>query len=263
VTVTVAATCTACGACLATCPERALVPAPRRPAVIDVLCTDCLACLEVCPVDAIVPSAPVDPIEPVHPIETASYRILAERVDLSAWPAGDRDVVARMVHATADESFAGTARIGERAVEAAVAALAAGAPVVCDARMVVAGIPSVAGAVCLLDEVPEAAPGDTRSAAAIRLAAERYPDGALWVIGNAPTALFALLELHAAGTMRPAAVIGLPVGYVGAAESKDAVWGGPLRPVAITNTGVRGGSPAAAGAVNALARLARARTGST
>jgi precorrin-8X/cobalt-precorrin-8 methylmutase len=251
-TVTVAATCTACGACLITCPEHALVPAPRRPAVIDVLCTDCLACLEVCPVDAIIPTGPI------HPIEQASYRILAERVDLSAWEAGARDVVARMVHATADESFAASARIGEQAVEAAVAALAAEAPVVCDARMVVAGIPSVPGAVCLLGEVPDAVPGDTRSAAAIRLAAERYPDGALWVIGNAPTALFALLELHAAGVVRPAAVVGLPVGYVGAAESKDALWTGSLQPVAITNTGVRGGSPAAAGAVNALARLSRA-----
>jgi precorrin-8X/cobalt-precorrin-8 methylmutase len=225
--------------------------------VIDRLCTDCLACLEVCPVDAIVPSSPV------HPIEEASYRILAERVDLSAWKPGARDVVARMVHATADESFAATARIGEEAVEAAVAALAAGGPVVCDARMVVAGLPSVPAAVCLLDEVPSAAPGDTRSAAAIRLAAERYADGALWVIGNAPTALFALLELHATGRVRPAAVVGLPVGYVGAAESKEALWDSPLRPLAITNVGVRGGSPAAAGAVNALARLARAGRPST
>ena len=249
-TVTVDARCTACGACIVTCPERALRPAPKRPAVLDALCTDCLACLEVCPVDAISPS-------PVHPIEAESYRIMAERVDLSAWPEGDRDVVARMIHATADESFAATARIGERAVQAAVAALAAGAPVVCDARMVVAGIPSVAGTVCFLDRVPEAPPGDTRSAAAIRLAAERHPDGALWVIGNAPTALFALLDLCAAGAVRPAAVIGLPVGYVGAAESKEALWAGHLRPLAITNTGNRGGSPVAAGAVNALARLAR------
>ena len=259
-TVTVAATCTACGACIATCPERALLPAPRRPAVIDVLCTDCLACLEVCPVDAIVPVPPGAPRSPgapvVHPIEEASYRILEQRVDLSGWAPGARDVVARMVHATADESFAGTARIGERAVTEAVGALAAGAVVVCDARMVVAGIPAVEGAVCLLGEVPVAAPGDTRSAAAIRLAAERYADGALWAIGNAPTALFALLELQAAGKVRPAAVIGLPVGYVGAAEAKDALWTGPLGPVAITNSGVRGGSPVAAGAVNALVRLA-------
>jgi precorrin-8X/cobalt-precorrin-8 methylmutase len=270
VTVTVAATCTACGACIATCPERALLPAPRRPTVSDVLCTDCLACLEVCPVDAIVPvppGAPRSPGVPVHAIEQESYRILEQRVDLSGWEPGARDVVARMVHATADESFAATARIGERAVAEAVAALAAGAPVVCDARMVVAGIPSVEGAVCLLGEVPVAAPGDTRSAAAIRLAAGRYADGALWVIGNAPTALFALLELHAAGLVRPAAVIGLPVGYVGAAEAKDALWTGGLAPVAITDAGVRGGSPVAAAAVNALARLAAAernhRTGPT
>ncbi|HEV7863880.1 MAG TPA: precorrin-8X methylmutase [Acidimicrobiia bacterium] len=199
----------------------------------------------------------------VHPIEEASYRIMAERVDLSGWTGGARDVVARMVHATADESFAATARIGDQAVEAAMAALAAGAPVVCDARMVLAGIPSVAGAVCFLDQVSEARPGDTRSAAAIRLAAERHPNGALWVIGNAPTALFALLNLYASGAVRPAAVIGLPVGYVGAAESKAALWAGSLQPLAITNTGVRGGSPAAAGAVNALARLARASQGSS
>ena len=256
-TVTIAATCTACGACIATCPERALRPAPRRPAVLDELCTDCLACLEVCPVDAIVPPPPV------HPIEEESYRILAERVDLSGWPDGARDLVARMVHATADESFAVNARIGDEAVGAAVAALAAGAPVVCDSRMVVAGVPSVANAACLLDEVPQAPPGDTRSAAAIRLAADRHPVGALWVVGNAPTALFALLDLAAAGRVRPAAVVGLPVGFVGAAESKEALWASDLRPVAITNTGVRGGSPAAAGAVNALARLAGARWAST
>src|SRR5439155_1629776 len=132
-----------------------------------------------------------------------------ERVDLSAWPPGARDVVARLVHATADESFAATALIGERAVEAAVAALAAGAAVVCDARMVVAGLPSIAGTVCYLDEVREAPPGDTRSAVAVRLAAERHRDGALWVVGNAPTALFALLELAAAGVVRPAESSGL------------------------------------------------------
>jgi precorrin-8X/cobalt-precorrin-8 methylmutase len=264
-TVTVATTCTACGACLVTCPERALVPAPRRPAVLDSLCTDCLACLEVCPVDAIIPldldqpGIPLDQPGGVHPIEAESYRILAERVDLSGWPEGQRDVVARMIHSTADESFAVTARIGDRAVAAAVAALAAGAPVVCDARMVLAGIPSVTGAVCLLDRVPVAPPGDTRAAAAIRLAAEHHADGALWVIGNAPTALFALLDLWTAGAVRPAAVIGLPVGYVGAAEAKAALWDSELRRRCITNTGERGGSPVAAGAVNALARLARTR----
>jgi len=237
--------CTACGACLVTCPERALRPAPYRPAVDDDRCTDCLACLEVCPVDAI------------HPIEAESYRRMAERVDLSGWPPGDRDVVARVVHATADESFAATMRIGPRAVAAAVEALRAARPVVCDARMVVAGMPGVATAVCLLDEVPVAPPGHTRSAAAVRLAARRHPEGALWVVGNAPTAVEALLDLHRRGEVDPAGVVGLPVGYVGAAEAKENLWRSPLSPVAVTNVGERGGSPAAAAAVNALLRLAR------
>jgi precorrin-8X/cobalt-precorrin-8 methylmutase len=244
VTILITSACTACGACLATCPEHALSPAPHRPAVDDERCTDCLACLEVCPVDAI------------HPIEAESYRRLADRVDLSAWPPGPREVVARMVHATADESFATSTRIGDEAVGAAVAALLDNAPIVCDARMVVAGI-TTARATCLLDEVPVAPAGDTRSAAAFRLAADRHPHRALWVVGNAPTALAALLELHAAGRVRPAAVVGLPVGYVGAAEAKAALWDSPLRSVAITNVGERGGTAVAAAAVNALARLAR------
>jgi precorrin-8X/cobalt-precorrin-8 methylmutase len=256
-TVAIGISCTACGACIMTCPTRALSPARLRPAVDDHRCIDCLACLEVCPVDAIRPV----PNDTIHPIELESYRILNERVDLSGWPDGERQVVARMVHATADESFAATARIGTAAVSAAIAALNAKAPVVCDSRMVVAGIPSVPQAVCFLGEVDTAPPGDTRSAAAIRLAAARYPVGAIWVIGNAPTALNELLRLHAEGRIKPAAVIGLPVGYVGAADAKAALWDSGLQAVAITNTGERGGSPVAAAALNALHRLTAALRG--
>jgi precorrin-8X/cobalt-precorrin-8 methylmutase len=256
-TVAIGTSCTACGACIVTCPTRALSPARLRPAVDDHRCIDCLACLEVCPVDAIRPV----PNDTVHPIEVESYRILNERVDLSGWPDGPRQVVARMVHATADESFAATARIGPAAISAAIAALNAKAAVVCDSRMVVAGIPAVSQAVCFLGEVETAPPGDTRSAAAIRLAASRYPVGAIWVIGNAPTALIELLRLHESGTIRPAAVIGLPVGYVGAAEAKAALWDSELRSVSITNAGERGGSPVAAAALNALDRLAAALRG--
>ena len=196
----------------------------------------------------------------VHPIEVESYRILAEQVDLSGWSDrhGDRDVVARVIHSTADLEFAATMRIGDQATAAAVEALRAGAPVICDAHMLRTGLTRLPGAICLLDEVPVAPPGSTRSAAAFRLAAERHPDGALWVVGNAPTALEELLHLHAAGDVRPAAVVGLPVGFVGAAESKAALWGSSLRPVAITNVGEKGGTPAAAGAVNALGRRASA-----
>lgn len=190
----------------------------------------------------------------VHPIEQESYRIMRERVDLSAWQGQERDVVERMIHATADESFATSARIGAEAVDRACRALTAGAPIIVDAAMVAAGI---TGRVteCFVREVPVAPEGSTRSAAAIELAASRHPTAAVWVIGNAPTALFALLDLHARGVVDPAAVIGVPVGYVGAADSKEALWRSDLAARAITNTGRRGGSPVAAAAVNALVRI--------
>jgi precorrin-8X/cobalt-precorrin-8 methylmutase len=195
---------------------------------------------------------------PVHPIEARSYAIIAGRVDLSGWQPGDRQVVARVIHATADESFADSMRIGERAVASATAAMRQGRPIVCDAKMVAAGMPSPARRCpvhCYLDQVSSAPPGGTRSAAAMDLAAAEHPEGAVWVIGNAPTALERLIRLHEAGLLRPEAVIGLPVGYVGASEAKAALWESPLRAVSITNLGERGGSPAAAAAANAIARL--------
>jgi precorrin-8X/cobalt-precorrin-8 methylmutase len=190
---------------------------------------------------------------PIHPIETASYGILHDRVDLSAWPEGARDVVARIIHATADLSFATSCVIGVHAVDRLEAALAADAPVVVDAQMVRAGVTRYP-TVCLLGDVPVAPAGSTRSAAAIGLAARRWPTGAVFVIGNAPTALFELLRLHDAGEVDPAAIIALPVGFVGATESKDALARHALAARAVTNRGERGGSPAAAGALNAVLR---------
>ncbi|MEM9037183.1 MAG: precorrin-8X methylmutase [Actinomycetota bacterium] len=192
----------------------------------------------------------------VHPIEVESYRILAERVDLSSLAPLDRAVVERMVHATADLSFVESARIGDRATAALRDALVAGAPVVVDAAMVAAGITRYPTE-CYLPRIRVAPDGSTRSAAAFELAAEEHPTGAVFVCGNAPTALFALLDLHAAGRVEPAAVVGLPVGFVGAAESKEALWASPLAEISITNVGERGGSPVAAGAVNAMVRVAR------
>lgn len=191
----------------------------------------------------------------VHPIEVESYRLLRERVDLSGWPDGQRDIVARVIHATADVGFADTMRIGAEAVPRLVEALAGGAPVVVDAAMVVAGVTRYP-TLCYLPRVPEAPPGSTRSAAAFALAAAEHPEGAVWVVGNAPTALFELLRLHDAGRVQPAGVVGLPVGFVGAAESKAALWTSSLGPLSITNEGERGGSPTAVAAVNAALRLA-------
>ena len=190
----------------------------------------------------------------IHPIEQESYRIMRTRVDLSAWKGDERAVVERMVHATADESFAATARIGAEAVARACTALEGGAPIVVDAAMVAAGI-TRRSTECFLPAVPVTPPDTTRSAAAFQLAAARHRTGAIWVVGNAPTALAALLELYDHGTVEPAVVVGLPVGYVGAAEVKARLWAGPLGGRAITNVGDRGGSPVAAAVVNALVRI--------
>ncbi len=188
----------------------------------------------------------------IHPIEAQSYRIIRDTVDTRDLPRHSRDVVERVVHTTADPSWRGDLVPDERSLAAGAAALAAGAPLVVDVTMVAAGVTAYPS-ICLVKE-PEAAElaaatGLTRSAAAVRLAAGRVGDGAVWAIGNAPTALYELLALAAAG-LRPALVIGLPVGYVGAAESKAALRHADLPQ--LSNVSARGGSAVAAAAVNAL-----------
>jgi len=194
----------------------------------------------------------VDPIE-AHPIEVESYRILGERVDLSSLPPVSRAVVARVIHASADVEFAVSMVVDEGATRAGVEALRRGAPVVVDVEMVAAGITGVP-VCCYLGRVPAGAE-PTRSAAAIRLAAAEHPRGAVFVIGCAPTALTELVELAAAGQVEPALVIGLPVGFVGAAEAKAALRASGLP--AVSNVGEKGGSAVAAAALNALWRETR------
>jgi precorrin-8X/cobalt-precorrin-8 methylmutase len=189
----------------------------------------------------------------VHPIEARSYEILRSIVDTSALPPYTRDVVERIVHTTADPSWCDELVADEEALATGAAALRAGAPLVVDAAMVAAGVTAYPSA-CLVG-TPEArdlaaAEGLTRSAAAIRLAAHDAAHGAVWAIGNAPTALAELVRLAGAGEVRPALVVGFPVGYVGAAEAKEALRTSGLP--ALSNVGGRGGSAIAAAAVNAL-----------
>ncbi|MFG2049000.1 precorrin-8X methylmutase [Micromonospora sp. NPDC048935] len=187
----------------------------------------------------------------VHPIEVESYRILRERVDLSHLPPLSRAVTERVVHASADLAYVDDLVCDEAALESGLAALRAGAPVVTDVAMVAAGI-TRAGLelVCPVAEPAAAelgrAAGITRSAAAVRIALGRVGPGAVWVVGCAPTALVELLTLDAA----PALVVGLPVGFVGAAESKAALRASGLP--AVSNVGEKGGSAVAAAALNAL-----------
>lgn len=203
------------------------------------------------------PPARTEPL--IHPIEQESYRILAHRVGLDHLKAGPRAVVERVIHASADLEFATTMVVNEAVVAAGVIAVRAAAPVIVDVEMVRAGI-SARPTVCLLSEVA-ASPGGhpTRSAMAVRAAATRHRDGAIWVVGCAPTALIEVLELADAGRLRPALVIGLPVGFVGAAEAKERARRVAARTgmAVITNIGEKGGSAVAAAAFNAIARLAR------
>jgi precorrin-8X/cobalt-precorrin-8 methylmutase len=186
----------------------------------------------------------------VHPIEAESYRILRARVDLSHLPALTRAVTERVVHASADLEYADTLLADEAALRAGREALLAGAPVVCDTRMVAGGITRREATVPLLDPRAgqlAASEGITRTAAAMRLAVQETGAGAVWVVGNAPTALFELLDRP---PRDPALIVGLPVGFVGAAEAKAALAASGLPCVA--NRGEKGGSAVAAAAVNAL-----------
>jgi precorrin-8X/cobalt-precorrin-8 methylmutase len=185
----------------------------------------------------------------VHPIEAESYRRMRAEVATDHLPPLTRAVVERVVHASADLDFVDDVVCDEAALRRGLDVLRAGAPVVADVRMVAAGITSVESRVAL--DHPDAAAlaageGLTRSAAGMRLTAEEVGPGAVYVVGNAPTALLALIEAGA----EPALVVGLPVGFVDAAESKQALRDAGLP--SITNRSRKGGSTVAAAAVNAL-----------
>lgn len=180
----------------------------------------------------------------VHPIERESFRILRSRVDTARFPPLTRAVVERVIHASADLGYATDLVCDEPSLAAAHTALAVGAPVVADVEMVAAGI-TARRTVCRLKDARRS-PDRTRSAHAVRLAYEEVGPGAVWVVGCAPTALVELLTLDAA----PALVIGLPVGFVGAAESKAALRASGLP--AVSNISEKGGSAVASAALNAL-----------
>ena len=180
----------------------------------------------------------------VHPIEQESFAILRSRVDLSHLPPLTRAVVERVVHSSADLDYVDDLVLDETALRAGQQALRAGAKVVADVQMVAAGITTL-DAVCRVREAT-AHDGLTRSAAAIRMAFQEVGSGAVWVVGCAPTALFELVE----GDYAPALVIGLPVGFVGAAESKLALRESGLP--AVSNVSEKGGSAVASAALNAL-----------
>jgi precorrin-8X/cobalt-precorrin-8 methylmutase len=196
-------------------------------------------------------------------IYARSFAIIRAEADLSRFSAEEADVVVRMVHACGCVEMASCITFGQGLVGAARAALARGAPILCDSEMVAHGVtrarlPAQNDVICTLRDARVAPLAvklrTTRSAAALDLWQDRLA-GAVVAIGNAPTALFRLLEMLDAGARKPAAILGIPVGFVGAAEAKDALAADPRGVSFLTVRGRMGGSAVTAAAVNALAKV--------
>jgi len=203
--------------------------------------------------------APYDYIRQGDAIYERSFAIIRAEADFVRFSPAEERVAVRIVHACGMPDVAQDLVFAPGAAEAGIEALKAGAPIFCDAQMVAHGVtrarlPAHNDIICTLGDpaVTELAKRlqTTRSAAAVDLWGERLK-GAVVAIGNAPTTLFRLLELLEAGAPRPACIIGMPVGFVGAAESKDALIAAGL--LSLVVRGRRGGSAMAAAAVNALA----------
>lgn len=202
-----------------------------------------------------------------HEIEVRSMEIIDGLLPPHDWAAGELPVVKRLVHTSGDPSLAAVVRIHPQAIAAGVDALRRGARVFTDVHMVRIGMNAGrlqalgSSCTCAIDDprIAEEArqTGRTRAQTAMRTFGHEL-DGAIVAIGNAPTALREVLALAAEGIARPALVIGMPVGFVDAAESKDALMASDL--VYISIEGTRGGSPLAATTVNALLRVLEAET---
>ena len=191
-----------------------------------------------------------------------SFATIRSETDLSALPPSAEKLAVRMVHATGQTDLVRDLWVHADLVPTARVALEAGAPIFTDANMVASGVtrarlPANNEVICLLRDprVPELAArwGTTRSAAAVSLWGDEL-EGAVVAFGNAPTALFHLLETIDDGGPRPAAIVGMPVGFIGAMESKEALLHHQSGIPAVIVRGRRGGSALAASAINALAQ---------
>jgi precorrin-8X/cobalt-precorrin-8 methylmutase len=199
-------------------------------------------------------------------IESESFRIIDDEAGAHGWGEPEWQIVRRAIHTSADFEYVNSLLFSEGVVEKAVAALRSGAGLVTDTNMALSGIskarlaPFGCTVTCHVADSDVGAlakrEGVTRSIIAMRKAITDLHNR-IFVIGNAPTALFELLRLTAEGKIQPVLIIGLPVGFVGAEESKNALATADLGIPFITNIGRKGGSNVAAAVVNALAILAR------
>jgi precorrin-8X/cobalt-precorrin-8 methylmutase len=205
-------------------------------------------------------AAPTEYLRDGAEIYRNSFAIIRAEADLARFSGRAEKVAVRIIHATGMVEVARDIEQSPGFADIVSNALRAGKPILCDAQMVAHGVtrarlPADNEVICTLGDpsIPDLAQslGTTRSAAAVELW-RPHLDGAVVAIGNAPTALFHLLDMLAAGAPRPAAIIGVPVGFVGAAESKDALAASHAAPFLIVR-GRKGGSAIAAAAINALA----------
>jgi precorrin-8X/cobalt-precorrin-8 methylmutase len=193
-------------------------------------------------------------VSQVHPIEVESYRIMRSRIDLSDLPPLTRAVTERVIHATADFDYVTDLVCDERALARGIEALRRDVPVIADVAMVASGITRYP-VICKIGDSLSArlarTANITLSAAAVRLAFGEVGPGAVWLVGCAPTALAEIISRQ----VEPALVVGVPVGFVGAAASKDELRASGLP--ALSNVSEKGGSAVAVAAFNALLRIAK------
>ncbi|MDV3348354.1 precorrin-8X methylmutase [Leptothoe sp. LEGE 181152] len=200
----------------------------------------------------------------MHPITVESFAIIDREIDHHNWPPEEYAIIRRAIHSTADFELLNLFEFSDGAVAAGIAALQQRQPVIVDVRMVQMGITGVLKGIghssiaCALDYVPEdfmpSAAVTTRTAAGMLTLTQQYSTG-IFVVGNAPTALLALVEQIRKGRVKPALVIGVPVGFVAVEEAKQAL--AEVHVPQIQVRGRKGGSPVAAAIVNALAYLSQ------
>ncbi|NEX19974.1 precorrin-8X methylmutase [Thiorhodococcus mannitoliphagus] len=204
----------------------------------------------------------IDYVRDAHDIYRQSFAIIRAEANLEPIPDDLEALAVRVIHSCGMPDVIDDLRFSPGAGQAGLAAMASGAPILCDSRMVAEGItrarlPAANEIICTLQDpsVPDLAKklGNTRTAAALELW-RAHLEGAIVVVGNAPTALFRLLEMLDEGVPKPALILGFPVGFVGAAESKEALAEDSRGVPFVTLRGRRGGSAMAAAAVNALGR---------
>lgn len=193
----------------------------------------------------------------LHPITAQSFAIIDAEIGPHDFDSKEYRVIQRVIHSTADFEFKHLVRFEHGAMASGLAALGGNVPVIVDVQMVrvaVAGLLASLGCplLCALDEPVEVAPGQTRTEAGLLALIYRYPE-AIYVIGNAPTALLALVDAVSRGEASPALIIGVPVGFVQVVQAKQAL--AQTRVPQIRTEGRKGGSPVAAAIVNALVTL--------